>query len=96
MSLGYPKTSAVFKEDDSGFFRWLDDNPNGYFINAECNPKPNYLVLHRPSCLHFDRSPDVHWTKNYIKICSTARSDLVEWAAGEVGGDVTLCTSCFG
>lgn len=96
MSLGYPRTSAVFKEDDSGFFRWLDDHPDGYFINAERNPKPNYLVLHRPSCPHFDRSHDVHWTRNYIKICSTARSDLVEWAAGEVGGDTTLCTSCFG
>ena len=96
MSLGYPKTSEVFKEDDSGFFRWLDGHPDGYFINAERNPKPNYLVLHRPSCPHFDGSPDVHWTMNYIKICSTARSDLVEWAAGEVGGDATLCTSCFG
>jgi hypothetical protein len=30
------------------------------------------------------------------QICSTARSDLAEWAAGEVGGDATLCTSCFG
>jgi hypothetical protein len=96
MSLGYPKNSAVFQEDDSGFFRWLDGHPDGYFINAERNPKPSYLVLHRPSCPHFDRSPDVNWTKNYIKICSAARSDLLEWAACEVGGDATLCTRCFG
>ena len=96
MSLDYPKTSAVFKDDDAGFFRWLDDQPDGYFINAGRNPKPDYLVLHRPSCPHFDRSPDVNWTKNYIKICSTVRSDLEEWAVGEVGGDAMLCTNCFG
>lgn len=96
MSLGYPETSTVFREDDSGFFRWLDDHPDGYFINADRNPRPDYLVLHRPSCRHFDRSPTVHWTRDYIKICSTDRSDLVAWAATQVGGDATLCGSCFG
>lgn len=95
MLTGLSQTISVFRDDDRGFFRWLDDHPDGYFINSERNPKPTYLVLHRPSCKHFDRGP-VHWTKDYIKICSTDRSGMEEWASGAVGGDVTLCRTCFG
>lgn len=91
-----PQTIIVYKDDDQGFFDWLDDHPDGYLINCERSPKPNYLVLHRPSCPHFDRAPSIHWTKDYIKICSARRDDLEEWAVGTVGGDVTLCKTCFG
>lgn len=91
-----PQTITIFKDDDQGFFDWLDDHPDGYLINCERNPKPNYLVLHRPGCRHFDRAPSAHWTRDYIKICSSRRGDLEEWAVGTVGGDVTLCRTCFG
>jgi hypothetical protein len=96
MLTDHPQTITVFRDDDPGFFRWLDDHPDGYFINSERNPKPAYLVLHRPSCPHFDRGPAVHWTTDYIKICSPGRGDLEEWATRAVGGDVTLCRTCFG
>lgn len=91
-----PQTVIVYKDDDQGFFDWLDDHADGYLINCERSPKPNYLVLHRPSCPHFDRAPCIHWTKDYIKICSARRDDLEEWAVGTVDGDVTLCKTCFG
>jgi len=87
---------TVFQDDDEGFFEWIDANPEGYFINTERNPKPNYLVLHRPECPHFDRSPKAHWTRDYIKICSPGRSELEGWAEEAVKGEVTLCRSCFG
>jgi len=90
-----PDTISVFKDDDVGFFDWIDHHPDGHFINSERNPKPSYLVLHRPACPHIDRDPSRHWTKDYIKICSQSRSDLEEWAAGSIGGDVTLCSRCF-
>ncbi len=86
---------AIFKDDDRGFFEWLDGHDDGYLINCERNHKPNYFVLHRPTCPHIDRGP-VHWTKDYIKVCSTGRSNLEEWAVGAVGGEVTLCSRCFG
>jgi hypothetical protein len=95
MLTGLPQTISVFRDDDRGFFQWLDDYPDGYFINSERNPKPTYLVLHRPTCKHFDRGP-VRWTKDYIKICSPDRSELEEWASSAVGGEVTLCRTCFG
>ena len=87
---------TVFHDDDEGFFEWIDANPEGYFINTERNPKPNYLVLHRPECPHFDRSSKAHWTRDYIKICSLGRPELEEWAEETVKGEVTLCRTCFG
>jgi hypothetical protein len=76
--------------------RWLEGHPDGYFVNTERNLKPNYLVLHRPDFPHFKGSESLHWTKDYVKICSTDRAELEEWAANTVGGEVTLCRSCFG
>ena len=96
MPSSQPENFTIFRDDDSGFFSWLDGHVDGYFINTERHPKASYLVMHRPSCSHFDRSPDVHWTKNYIKVCSSSRDDLEYWAARAVGGEATLCSSCFG
>jgi hypothetical protein len=88
---------VIFRDDDDGFHAWLDEHDGAFFINAERNPKPNYLVLHiAGGCEHFDRSPSVHWTKDYIKICSDRRDQLEGWAEQSVGGEVTLCRSCFG
>jgi hypothetical protein len=91
-----PPGIELFKDDDDGFLEWLQDNPDGYFINSERNPKPTYLVLHRPSCPHFKSGSALHWTKDYIKFCSRGRGELEDWAAGTVGGEATLCRSCFG
>jgi hypothetical protein len=91
-----PESITLFKDDDRGFLEWLDEHPDGVFVNADRNPKANYLVLHRPSCPHFTGNPSVNWTKAYIKICSDQRADLEEWAVDAVGGEPTLCPRCFG
>ena len=39
---------------------------------------------------------DVHWTKAYVKVCADGRAELEDWALNTVGGEVTLCSSCFG
>jgi HB1, ASXL, restriction endonuclease HTH domain len=95
MLTNHPPSVTVFREDDEGFGAWLDDHPDGYFINSERSPKPTYLVLHRPRCRHFTRNPSLNWTRDYIKICSPARRDLEEWATSVVGGETTLCNACF-
>jgi hypothetical protein len=87
---------VIFRDNDDGFFGWLDDHAEGYFINAERNPRPSYLVLHRPGCGHFKGAPAANWTKDYIKICSDQRNQLEGWAEQSVGGEVTLCKNCFG
>jgi hypothetical protein len=91
-----PKATTVFRDDDTGFHGWLDAQTDGYFLNAERNPKPTYLVLHRAGCSHFDRSPAVRWTHDYVKVCATDREALETWATDSVGGEVTLCRTCFG
>jgi hypothetical protein len=92
----HDKTVKVFREDDAGFFDWLDQHQDGYFINTTRTPKPSYLVLHRSECPHIDRSPSVRWTHEYVKVCSDKRAVLDTWASERVGGETTLCQSCFG
>lgn len=87
---------VVFKDDDDGFFEWQASHPDGHFINTERKPNPNYLVLHLSGCPHFKGSDTVHWTKGYVKVCSDSRLTLTDWAAESLGGDVTLCRTCFG
>jgi len=91
-----PAGVIVFRDDDEGFFDWLADNPEGFMVNTERKPNKNYLVLHRPQCPHFKGGESLHWTKEYAKVCSNDRGDLESWAADTVGGEVTLCRSCFG
>src|SRR5579885_3182996 len=50
---GPPQQLTLFQDDDEGFFDWLDEHPDGFFLNAERNPGPRYLVMHQPSCPHF-------------------------------------------
>jgi HB1, ASXL, restriction endonuclease HTH domain len=91
-----PPGIELFRDDDDGFLGWLQDNPDGYFLNSERNPKPTYLVLHRPGCPHFTGNSALHWTKDYIKFSSRGRGELEVWAANAIGGEPTLCRSCFG
>lgn len=87
---------VMFKDDDEGFFDWQAANADGLFINTERKPNPNYLVLHNSGCPHFKGAESVRWTKDYAKIASADRDALEEWASESVGGEITLCRTCFG
>jgi hypothetical protein len=90
-----PGVIVPFKDDSRGFLSWITGNPDGYLINADRNPKPSYLVLHRSGCGHFRGEADLNWTKDYIKFCSRDSGELEDWAASSVGGKVTRCPSCM-
>lgn len=90
-----PEDVVVFIDDDSGFFGWLEQHPDGYVVNCDREPRPTYLVLHRPSCPHFKGGESLHWTKDYVKVCSNRKDNLELWASQAVGGEVTLCRHCF-
>lgn len=87
---------VMFKDDDEGFFEWQESNPDGEFINTERKPNPNYLVLHKAGCPHFKGNASLQWTKDYVKICSDDRGALEGWADETVGGEITLCRTCYG
>ena len=42
-----PQGFTIFRDDDDAFFEWLEEHPDGYFVNTARNPKPSYLVLHQ-------------------------------------------------
>jgi hypothetical protein len=89
-----PDGVAVFQDDDKGFFEWLAQNPEGYFINTERHPRAKYMRLHRPGCQSFKGSPELHWTRDYVKLCSLDRSDLERWAFNTLGSEITPCELC--
>jgi hypothetical protein len=91
-----PNGMTSFTDDDAGFFGWLDSNPEGWFINTEREPNPNYLVLHRTGgCGHFKGAHSGDWTHLNTKICSSDQTNLDKWAKETVRGEVTLCRDCF-
>lgn len=87
---------VMFKDDDDGFFEWQASHADGEFINTERKLNPNYLVLHKSGCSHFKGNDSLKWTKDYVKACSTDHAALESWARDMVGGDITLCGTCFG
>lgn len=91
-----PPSFTRFQDDDDGLFDWVEAHPNGYLINTHRNPTPSFLVLHHSQCRHVDGTQGVDRTKNRVKVCSDDRTALEEWALDTVGGDVTLCRTCFG
>jgi len=46
-----------FRDDDSGYLKWLTAHPDGFVLNAARNPTPAYLVLHRASCDTINGTP---------------------------------------
>jgi hypothetical protein len=94
MATALPASIVCFQDDDTGFLRWREANPGGYFLNTERKPRAAYLMLHRSDCPHFTGSP-LRWTRNYIKFCSPGQASLRTWASDTIGGDVKHCRTCF-
>ena len=79
-----------FQDDDHGYLAWLQAHPTGYVVNAERRATANYLLLHKVSCGTINGRPanGQHWTKDYVKLCSTNRAELASWATQKVGGQL--------
>jgi len=91
-----PQSFTIFQDDDDGLFEWAEAHADGYIINTERNPKPSFLVLHHGACRHLKDARGVERTTNFVKVCSDERNELEGWALDTVGGEVTLCRTCFG
>jgi len=87
-----------FVDDDDGYESWLGANPSGYVINAERQPRPKYLMLHRATCPTISGTP-AHgrsWTKDYLKYCAASREDAAGWCQSTVGRGPKPCGRCMG
>ena len=64
-------------------------------LNAERNPKPAYLILHRATCHTISGEParGSQWTHDFIKVCgSHAELESFAWS---VGGTPQRCGHCL-
>jgi hypothetical protein len=84
---------VIFKDDDAGYREWLagHQEPHAFVLNAERNPKPTYLILHRATCHTISGEParGTQWTHDFMKVCGT-RAEL-EAFARSVGGTPQVC-----
>ena len=87
---------VIFKDNDTGYREWLagHQEADSYVLNAERNPKPAYLILHRTTCHTISGEParGAQWTHDFIKICG-ARAELESFARS-AGGTAQHCRHC--
>jgi len=85
-----------FIDDDNGYLAWLDGHRDGFVINCERDPKPNYVILHRASCGTITGTPSrgVRWTKDFRKVCAGSAAELDDWAEDAIGGRPSRCGRC--
>lgn len=89
---------ADFWDRDSEYLAWLKAHPNGYVLNTEPTPKPDYLILHRVSCGHLWRKDPRQFgkTQAYRKVCSMEITELQQWADKQFSSpaNLTPCGAC--
>ena len=79
-----------FLNNDAGFVKWLQDNPQGYVVNDRGS---DGLMMYRATCDHFQ--PHDEWAKTTnLKACSLEKRELEIWA-GERNESLLNCDSCM-
>jgi hypothetical protein len=89
--------AVKFQDDDDGYLEWVSTHPNGFVLNCERHPKPDYLFLHATSCHSITRLQPAgrRWTKSYVKVCSDSVSDVEAWVRENVVDGLTApCPIC--
>jgi hypothetical protein len=87
----------VFRDAEAEYLAWIARHPAGWIVNCTRSLSPSYLILHRADCWTIGpRGPGSYTTRDYVKVCSLDRSALDTWAAGSVGGKLSLCGFCEG
>ncbi len=83
-----------FTDDDPGYMRWLVRNPNGWVLNADRQPKADYLVLHRSTCWTISRSSVRYTSGDFLKRCDSDPQNLSDWAVSQTGNTPDVCQKC--
>lgn len=86
----------IFNNDDNGYRIWLRANDEAFVINAENNPRPDEVVLHRSGCWTVNSEEKNYTHGNYQKVCSPTRSPLMAWSIDQTGQNPRECVKCLG
>ena len=78
-------SAVVFRQQEGEYFDWIFDNPGGYVLNTKRKPDPDYMVLHRATCVtvgrYLGKAKDGGFTdRQYIKVCAKSVPQLRQWA----------------
>ncbi len=94
VTAGWKTGMPLFIDDDSGYMRWLDQNPIGWVLNAARQPKADYLVLHRSTCWTISRAGVRYTSGAFLKACHSDLENLEGWAVIQTGNTPVLCKTC--
>lgn len=88
---------AVFDVDDRAYLDWIHTWRDGYVLNCERHPRPDYLVLHRARCISISELQPgaTTFVGEFIKVCSTDRAVVQQWARDNGRSDATFCQLCM-
>jgi hypothetical protein len=89
--------AVKFQDDDDAYLNWLSGHPDGFVLNCERHPKPDYLILHAASCHSITRLQPAarRWTKGYVKVCADTVADVEAWVRATVpDGSAVACPIC--
>jgi hypothetical protein len=86
----------IFSNDDKGYLKWLNENPNGYVLRANNPPTAGSLMAHRAKCCAINGNPNrgSEWTKKYIKVCAIRLSEISGWTEENFGYQPSFCSRC--
>lgn len=93
-------SALVFQNADLDYLCWLNEHVNGYVLNANTQPRDDYLILHTSKCRSIrnpkkDAESDCFTGNNYLKVCSLEVSELSEWIRKQGFIDFSKrCTIC--
>lgn len=86
-----------FEDRDGLYLRWLRQNPRGYVLNVLRTDSHHGAMLHRATC-HTIRNEAFRgsgWTtSSHVKLCSTGRESLRQWALRNTGILPPDCLKC--
>lgn len=91
-----PPSAIAFNHDDAAYLRWRADHLGGFVLNCQPRPTPEYVVLHRASCVALEPKPgdNRNWTVAYIKVCADSASSIESWCRHHVGVGPQRCGRC--
>jgi len=85
----------IFRNDEEGYRKWYQDNPDGFVINTFSRISVKYMVLHQAKCSTISDVSQIYTSNGYIKICSRNPTELLDWIREQGGqGPSNYCGTC--
>ena len=86
----------TFVDAEDAYLAWVGRHTDGYVLNAGRTEAPSIsVVLHSATCWSISGAYSNYTTRDYIKVCSFDRQELIDWAAAGPR-EASDCSVCLG